>query len=204
MNLSFEAAFSLTLVLKRIPSVTPSTRHFLTCSRFLLPRRISMIRSITSHALIRPSWISLFSCSLSRRVLYFLVVTSNRNSTWCSMICLRLNVSGLPSATASMFTPNVSSRRVFLYNMLVRFSTSVSFLSSRTIRIPSLEDWLEMSTMSVVFFVSTRDATSFRNLPIFAPSIVYGISVMTSCFLPPLSFSISTLPRRRILPVPLS
>ena len=163
-----------------------------------------MIRSITSHALIRPSWTSCFSSSLSSSVWYLRVVISNTKSTWYSIICFRLNVSGLPSATASIFTPNVSSRRVFLYSILVRFSTSVSFLSSSTIRMPSLEDWLEISTISVVFFVSIRDATSFRNLPMFAPSMVYGISVMTSCFLPPLSFSTSTFPRRRILPLPVS
>ena len=182
----------------------PSTRHFFTCSRFLLPRRISMIRSITSQALIRPSCTSCFSSSLSRSVWYFLVVISKTKSTWYSMICFRLSVSGRPSATASILTPKVSSRRVFLYSILVRFSTSVSFFSSSTIRIPSLEDWFEISTMSVVFFVSTRDATSLRNLPMFAPSMVYGISVMTSCFLPPLSFSTSTLPLRRILPLPVS
>ena len=74
---SFAAAFSDALVRKRIPSVMPSTRHFLTCSRFLLPRRISMIRSITSQALISPSWISCFAFSLPRRFLYFLVASSN-------------------------------------------------------------------------------------------------------------------------------
>ena len=37
--------------------------------------------------------------------------------------------------------------------MFVRFSTSASRFRSRTIRIPSLEDWLEISTISVVFFV---------------------------------------------------
>ena len=43
----------------------------------LLPLRISMIRSITSHALIRPSCTSLFSFSFSRSVVYFLVASSN-------------------------------------------------------------------------------------------------------------------------------
>ena len=55
VNKSFAAAFSLAFDLNLMPSVIPSTRHFFTCSRFLLPRRISMIRSITSQALIRPS-----------------------------------------------------------------------------------------------------------------------------------------------------
>ena len=41
-----------------IPSVSPFTRQFFTCSRLLLPLRISMIRSITSQARISPSWIS--------------------------------------------------------------------------------------------------------------------------------------------------
>ena len=54
------AAFSEAFVLNRIPSVTPFTRHSFTCFWLLLPRRISMIRSIQSQALISPSWISFF------------------------------------------------------------------------------------------------------------------------------------------------
>ena len=201
---SFAAAFSDALVRKRIPSVAPFTRQFFTCSRFLLPLKISIIKSITSQALINPSWISCFSFSLESRVLYFRVVTSNWKSTWCSIICFKLKVSGLPFATASMLTPNVSSRRVFLYSILVRFSISVPFLSSNTIRIPSFEDWFEISTISVVFLDSTSPATSFKNFPMFAPIIVYGISVITSRFLPALPFSISTFPRSLIFPVPFS
>ena len=43
------------------------------------------------------------------------------------------------------------------------------FRSSRTMRMPSLEDWLEISTISVVTLFSTRLATSFKNLPMLAP-----------------------------------
>ena len=118
------------------------------------------------------------------------------------MIFLSPSVSGRPSATASIFTPNVSSRRVFLYSMFFRFSTSAPRFNSSTIRIPSFEDWFEISTISVVFFVSTRFATSFKNLEIPEPIIVYGISVITSCFFPPFKSSTSTLPRILIFPCP--
>ena len=62
-----------------------------------------------------------------------------------------------------------------IHNMDGRFfkySASAPFFSSSTMRIPSLEDWLEISTMSVVFFVSAKAAASFRNFPILAPSMV--------------------------------
>ena len=50
-------------------------------THLLLPRRISMIRSITSHALIRPSCTSRRSISLRRRFWYLRVATSNWKST---------------------------------------------------------------------------------------------------------------------------
>ena len=163
-----------------------------------------MIRSITSHALIRPSCTSRRSISLRRRFWYLRVATSNWKSTWCSITCLRLNVSGLPSATASMLTPNVSSKRVFLYSRFVIRSTSAPFFSSSTMRVPSFEDWLEMSTISGAFLLSTSPATSFRNFPMFAPIIVYGISVITMRSFPPFTASISTFPRILIFPTPFS
>ena len=41
-----------------------------------------------------------------------------------------------------------------------------------TMRMPSLEDWLVMSTISCVFLVSASAATSIRNLPMPAPIMV--------------------------------
>ena len=80
--------------------------------------------------------------------------------------------SGLPSAIANIFTPKVSSNLVFLYKIFFNFSTSAPFLSSKTIRIPFSSEPFEMSTMSVVFFVSTKSITSEINFPIPAPIIV--------------------------------
>ena len=156
----------------RIPSVTPLVRQFLTIVLSLEPRRISMIRSMILHARIRPSWISLFSSSLFRSVVYFRVAISYWKATFCAMMLFSPSVSGLPPAIAIMLTPKVSSRRVFLYNRFLKFSTSVSFFSSMTMRIPSLEDWLEMSSISGAFFCSYSAATSCRNFPMFAPIIV--------------------------------
>ena len=159
-----------------------------------------------SHALIRPSLISLLSSSFFRSVWYFLVLSSYWKSIWCLIIFLNPKVSGLPSTIASMLTPNVSSSLVFLYKRLIRLSTSAFFLSSNTIRIPSLEDSLEISTTSVVFFVSIRSTTSDINLPILAPIIVQGISVITNLSLSErfIPGSNCILPRSLILPVPLS
>ena len=39
-------------------------------------------------------------------------------------------------------------------------------------RIPSLEDWLEISTISVVFLVSTRDATSFKKFFVWVSDVI--------------------------------
>ena len=54
--------------LKVILSVTTSVRHALASFTFLLPRRISIIRSMTSHALINPSCISFLSNSFFSNV----------------------------------------------------------------------------------------------------------------------------------------
>ena len=93
-----------------------------------------------------------------------------------------------------------------MYRRFSRFLTSAFFLSSRTILIPSLEDSLEMSTISVVFLVSIRLTTSDINLPMLAPIIVYGISVITSLSFSErfLAGSNTTLPLNLILPVPVS
>ena len=165
-NLSCWAMIPDSLDLKRIPSVFPSTRQAFAIARSLEPRRISMIKSMTLQAFIRPSCISLLLFSLARRFSYFLVVVSYWKSTLAFMISFSPRVSGLPSTMASIFTPNVSSSLVFLYSMLIKLSTSASLRSSMTIRMPSLEDWLEISLISCVFFVSARDATSERNFPI--------------------------------------
>ena len=199
---SMEAVFSESLDLNLIPSVSPVIRHFFACLIFLLPRRISMIKSMTSQALIRPSWISHLSCSFFSRVVYLRVASSYWNCTLWRITDTSPIVSGFPLATASIFTPKVSSSRVFLYKRLHRFCASAPFFSSMTIRMPALEDWLEISTISDVFFVSTRLYTSFRNLPIFAPIMVYGISVITIRSFPPFIGSISTFPRSLIFPFP--
>ena len=199
---SSDAIFSDCADLKVILSVTPSVRHALASFTFLLPRRISIIRSMTSHALINPSCISFLSNSFFSNVWYFLVASSYWNFTWWRMIGTSPSVSGRPSATASIFTPNVSSNFVFLYSRLMRFCVSAPFRSSNTIRIPSLEDWFVISTISFVFLVSTRLYTSFKNFPMFAPIIVYGISVITMRSFPPLTCSTSTFPRILILPIP--
>ena len=67
---------------------------------------------------------------------------------------------------------------------------------------PSLEDSLEISTISLVFFVSIKSTTSEINLEILAPIIVYGISVITNLSLSDLFLagSYTTLPRSLIFP----
>ena len=62
--------------LKAIPSVIPSVRQALAILTFALPRRISMIRSITSQAWINPSCTSFFSSSFASSVVYFLFASS--------------------------------------------------------------------------------------------------------------------------------
>ena len=114
VNISWAAMILDSLDLNLMPSTLPSTRQAFAMARSLDPRKISMTRSITLQALIRPSWISLRSCSLANRLVYFLVATSNWKSTLALMICFKPIVSGLPFAIASILTPKVSSRRVFL------------------------------------------------------------------------------------------
>ena len=100
--------------LKLMLSVIPSVKQALASFTFLLPRRISMIRSMTSVALIRPSWISFLSRSFARSVWYLRVASSYWKFTWWRMIGTIPIVSGFPSATANMLTPKVSSSFVFL------------------------------------------------------------------------------------------
>ena len=95
-------------------SVLPCIRHSLASRIFFAPRKISIIKSMTSQALIRPSCTSFFSSSLASNVLYLRVASSYWKSTWWRIMGTSPIVSGLPSATASILTPNVSSRRVFL------------------------------------------------------------------------------------------
>ena len=95
--------------LNLIPSTLPLTRQSFAILRLALPRNISIIRSIISQALIRPSLISLLAFSFSRSVVYFLVASSYWKLMWCFIISLIPKVSGLPSTIASIFTPNVSS-----------------------------------------------------------------------------------------------
>ena len=59
----------------------------------------------------------------------------------------------------------VFKARLFIKHIFSDFLHLRLFFNSNTIRIPSLEDWFEISVISVVFFVSTRPATSFKNLP---------------------------------------
>jgi DNA gyrase subunit B len=104
------------------------------------------------------------------------------------------------------FSEGYGNDFVFLYKIFLIFSTSASFFSSRTMRIPSLLDWLDISVTSVSFLDSTRSATSIRNLLIPAPIMVYGISVITSLSLSlrRLPSSTSIRPRSLILPAPVS
>ena len=101
-------------VLKVILSTTPLIKHCLASSSFFEPRSISIIKSIQSTALIRPSLISLLISSFSRRVVYFLLLISIWKSVKCLNISNNESVSGLPFTVASIFTPNVSSNLVFL------------------------------------------------------------------------------------------
>ena len=158
--------------LNLIPSVSPEIRQFFACLRLVLPLRISIIRSMILHAFIRPSLISLLSYSFLRRVVYFLVLISYWNSTLYLIMSLSPRTSGLPSAIVSILTPKVSSNLVFLYKRCSSFLTSAFFFSSSTILMPSLEDSLEISVISCVFFVSIRSTTSDINLPIPVPIIV--------------------------------
>ena len=146
-------AFDLNL----IPSVSPFMRHAFAIFWSRLPLNISIIRSITLQAFMSPCCISSFSCSFARSVSYFLFAISYWKLTWCLIIGTRPSVSGLPFATASIFTPKVSSSFVFLYKRFLSASTSAPFLSSKTILIPSFDDWLVMSTISVVAFDSTSE-----------------------------------------------
>ena len=123
-------------------------------------------------ALIRPSLISFCSNALLRSVVYLRCASSYWKSTLYFIILLSPITSGLPSAIANIFTPKVSSNLVFLYKIFFNFSTSAPFLSSKTIRMPFSSEPFEMSTMSVVFFVSTKSITSEINFPIPAPIIV--------------------------------
>ena len=68
VNRSMEAIFFEIFDLKVMLSVRPWVRQALASWTLRLPRRISMIRSITSQALMSPSWISFFSSSLARSV----------------------------------------------------------------------------------------------------------------------------------------
>ena len=62
---------------KEMPSVFPETRHSFAICLVSEPRRISIIKSMTLQALIRPSWISFFAFSLASRVVYLRLVHSN-------------------------------------------------------------------------------------------------------------------------------
>ena len=73
---SLAAFFFEASVLNLIPSILPLIRQSFAILRLELPRRISIIRSIISQALIRPSLISLLASSLLRSVVYFLVFIS--------------------------------------------------------------------------------------------------------------------------------
>ena len=114
VNKSFAACLRDFSVRKLIPSVIPSDRHAFAIFKVLLPRIISIIKSITSTARIRPSWISFLSSSFSRSTLYLCSVFWYWNSMKLRRIPFKFKVSGLPSAIASILTPNVSSNFVFL------------------------------------------------------------------------------------------
>ena len=75
------ASVSDILDLNFIPSVLPWVRHSFAFLISLDPRSISIITSITSTALISPSWISFLSSSLVSNVLYFLVSISRMKLT---------------------------------------------------------------------------------------------------------------------------
>ncbi len=114
VNWSCAAIAIEAFVLNRMPSVFPRTRQSFACWRLFDPRRISITRSITLTALMRPSWISRFFFSSARRFSYLRLVTSKEKSTLARRTALRLMVSGRPLWIASMLTPKVSSSFVFL------------------------------------------------------------------------------------------
>ena len=102
-------------------------------------------------------------------------------------------------ADFSLETPEGERQRVNVFRQQKKLAATIRLLNGR---IPSLEDWFVISTISFVFLVSTRLYTSFKNFPMFAPIIVYGISVITMRSFPPLTCSTSTFPRILILPIP--
>ena len=185
-------------------STLPVIKHSFASAFVLLPLIVSITASKTSIALIKPSCTSAFSFSFVSIVVYFRWFTSNKKLMWYSNADFKERVSGRPSAIASMLTPKVSSSFVLLSRIVLIFSASSSdtfFFKSRTILMPSFDDWLEISTISGICFESTNNATSFKKFAIPAPIIVYGISVMTRRF-DCLFFSCTTLPCTLIFPVP--
>ena len=158
-----------------ILSILPVIKHSFASAFVLLPLIVSITASRTSIALIKPSCTSAFSFSFVSIVVYFLWFTSNRKLMWCSSADFKERVSGRPSAIASILTPKVSSSFVLLSRIILILSASSSdtlFFKSRTILIPSFEDWLEISTISGICFESTSIATSFKRFAMPAPIIV--------------------------------
>ena len=81
LKVRLDAIFSDILDLNVIPSVVPDIRQALAVLTSLLPRSISMMTSIISTALIRPSCISFLSSSLDKSVLYLRVESSLKKLT---------------------------------------------------------------------------------------------------------------------------
>ena len=192
--------------LKVIFAVFPFTRQSFASATVLDPRITSIIKSMQSHALIKPSSNSCFSFNLISNAEYFLVISSFWYSYQVFRIIGSVNRYGRPLWIANIFTPNVSSNFVFLYKMLTIRSKSYPGFKSITIRNPSLLDWLEISVTSGRVLFSIRSMTSWINFPIPIPIIVYGISetISLSCSRFVFPFSNSIFPRILIFPVPVS
>ena len=187
-------------------SMLPDIRQRFATGTLSEPRMTSMIKSIISHAFNKPSNSSaLFFCWRSKTE-YLRWMISRWKSSHVCRISLKDMVSGFFFLIANRLTPNVSSNFVFLYKIFVIRSISAPLRSSNTMRMPSLFVWLEMSMISGNVLSVTRDATSFKNLLMPEPTIVYGISVITSLSWSPRPVDASNpiVPRILSFPVPVS
>lgn len=200
------ASASEPLNLNLIFDVSPCMRHAFASATFVLPRSISMIRSMQSTAVRSPILISLISSCCARSFLYFVSYRPYLKSVYTFSIFLSPMTSGLPLLMQLIFTPNVSSRAAFLYNILMMFcisSSEVPFFTSIHRHSPFLSPLSAISTTAGSSLFLTSSATVSRNLAV-PPIIVYGSSVTQILFLPyPISLT-STLPRTLILPSPVA
>ena len=81
-------------------------------------------------------------------------------------------VSGLPWEIIKNVAPKVSSSLVFLYSTLMMRSVSAPFFKSMTMRMPSLEDWLEMSVISGKLRVLLPNTSAWQD---FGPDAQFSV-----------------------------